>query len=352
MPILDQGYQHWSGTLSGHTWRWLAITRHGVRTSLRNKILRLTLLATMLPALALAAVLCVWGLIERQSELVATIRAMGIFNAQMLADPLTYRVDVWTLSYNYFLGAQTWASMIIVLIAGPSLISQDLRFNALPLYLSRPLRRFDYFLGKLGVIVTLIGATTVAPAVIAYLLGLLFSLDLSILRDTMPVLLGGVAYGLVVAVSSGLIMLALSALSRNSRYIALFWLAFWIGTGTVAGVLQGVDAEQRRHEAWNDEGGFDAEKFAAAELKASERTWRPLASYQANLTRLRQAMLGTDAVWDKLSTLQPMGERNMFLLQLRGPQFPWQWSAGVLAVLGVISAWILHRSIRSLDRVK
>ena len=31
MPIFDQGYQHWSGTLSGHSWRWLTITRHGVR---------------------------------------------------------------------------------------------------------------------------------------------------------------------------------------------------------------------------------------------------------------------------------------------------------------------------------
>ena len=25
MPIIDQGYQHWSGELSGHAWRWLTI---------------------------------------------------------------------------------------------------------------------------------------------------------------------------------------------------------------------------------------------------------------------------------------------------------------------------------------
>ena len=35
MPIFDQGYQHWNGTLSGHAWRWLAITRQGVRSSSR-----------------------------------------------------------------------------------------------------------------------------------------------------------------------------------------------------------------------------------------------------------------------------------------------------------------------------
>ena len=32
MPIFDQGYQHWQGKLSGHAWRWLSITRQGVRT--------------------------------------------------------------------------------------------------------------------------------------------------------------------------------------------------------------------------------------------------------------------------------------------------------------------------------
>ena len=30
MPIFDQGYQHWSGKLSSHAVRWLAVARHGV----------------------------------------------------------------------------------------------------------------------------------------------------------------------------------------------------------------------------------------------------------------------------------------------------------------------------------
>ena len=37
MPIFDQGYQHWSGQLSGHAWRWLAITRHGVRIGMQSR---------------------------------------------------------------------------------------------------------------------------------------------------------------------------------------------------------------------------------------------------------------------------------------------------------------------------
>ena len=34
VPIFDQGYQHWNGTLTSHAWRWLAITRHGVRVGM------------------------------------------------------------------------------------------------------------------------------------------------------------------------------------------------------------------------------------------------------------------------------------------------------------------------------
>ena len=44
MPIFDQGYQHWSGELTGHGWRWLAITRHGVRIGMKNRLLRIALL--------------------------------------------------------------------------------------------------------------------------------------------------------------------------------------------------------------------------------------------------------------------------------------------------------------------
>ena len=68
MPIFDQGYQHWDGVRSGHLWRWWAITRHGVRAQLRNRFVRLLLVFAYAPAIALIAVLAVWGLLEQQAE--------------------------------------------------------------------------------------------------------------------------------------------------------------------------------------------------------------------------------------------------------------------------------------------
>ncbi|MEX2137848.1 MAG: hypothetical protein WD894_01205 [Pirellulales bacterium] len=358
MPIFDQGYQHWSGSLSGHAWRWFAITRHGMRVGVRagkaGRSLRIFLLISWLPALGLAGVLCLWGLLERNSEWAKFLGPMLEFlGPAVVADPTHYRVDVWTLCYHYFLRTELTLSMILVLLVGPNLISQDLRYNALPLYFSRPLRRIDYFAGKLGVIVGFLGMVIIVPSLIAYALGLLFSLDITILRDTLHLLIASVMYGLVIAVSAGLLMLALSTMSRNSRYISLLWLAVWVGSGMVSHVLEQTNVQQQQmRQAWRASQGMPAEEFFSEQLEAAKSNWRPLVSYTANLSRIGQELLGTDAVWLRLSELQTGPQRGLFLLQLMGPQYPWYWSAAVVTGLLVFSACILNFRIKSLDRLK
>ena len=164
MPIFDQGYQHWHGKLSGHAWRWLAITRHGVASQLRTACDAVVFTAWF-PALALAAFLIVWGLIEQQS---AKPRRASLLPILPRARSPTrcwparrrYRAVDWTMAFHYFFCVEMFFSMLLVLLVGPNLISQDLRFNAIPLYFSRPVRRLDYFLGKLGVIAAFLAAVS------------------------------------------------------------------------------------------------------------------------------------------------------------------------------------------------
>src|SRR5688572_7770318 len=105
MPIIDQGYQHWSGELTGHTWRWLAITRRGVRSALKLRTVRVTLLAAWMPALALAFVLCMWGLLERQSATIDAVMPLikSFLYDSILAGPREFRVEVWTICFHFFL---------------------------------------------------------------------------------------------------------------------------------------------------------------------------------------------------------------------------------------------------------
>src|SRR4051812_10739633 len=104
MPIFDQGYQHWQGKLSGHSWRALAVTRHGVRSLLQNRFIRLLLLLAWLPAIALVGWLAVWGLLEQQAESVLAF-LQRLLPADVVAQPRDYRSAMWTVAYSFFFKA-------------------------------------------------------------------------------------------------------------------------------------------------------------------------------------------------------------------------------------------------------
>jgi ABC-2 type transport system permease protein len=388
MPIFDQGYQHWTGKLSGLTWRWWTITRQGARVGMKinvmNIFLWIVIFLSWLPAFVLAAVLAVWGLYEQKSRLIANLipDLNRMFGPEIAANPQQFRSAIWTVCFHRFLTFELYFSMVIVLLIGPGLISKDLRFNAFPLYFSRPLRRIDYFTGKLGVIAWFLSLVIIVPSLLAYLSGLAFSLDITVVRDTFPLMLGCLAYGAIIVLSAGTLILGLSSLSRNSRYIALFWVALWFVSGLVGLVLDTVNTEQRRfHRYQREMEVYQAERqpmnkamtpeeqraqqrafeealskaeadFAAEEMQAAKTNWRPLVSYTGNLWRLGHLLLNTDAAWTKLSEAQPARYRSLFLANNLGPQYPWYWSAAVLTVLFGISVCLLNFRVRSLDRLK
>src|SRR5262249_42132778 len=163
-------------------WRWLAVARHGVRAILQNRYIRLLLFAAWLPAIALVGFLALWGMLEQQVDSILTFLRSLRLPEQLLVQPQDFRAAIWTIAYSFFSSrAELAVSLFLVVIVGPNLVSRDLRFNALPLYFSRPLRRIDYFAGKLGVIGFFLAATGIVPAIVAYALGVAFSLSLGVL---------------------------------------------------------------------------------------------------------------------------------------------------------------------------
>src|SRR5207245_10032695 len=143
MPIFDQGYQHWQGKLSGHAWGWLSITRQGVRTQLRSRWVRGLILISWVPALLLAFFMVCWGLAEQKAYAGVRDLLVNMFELprDIVTSPKSYRSPVWTIAYEIYFQVQVWFCLGVVMIIGPGLISQDLRFNAMPLYFSKPLRR-------------------------------------------------------------------------------------------------------------------------------------------------------------------------------------------------------------------
>jgi ABC-2 type transport system permease protein len=366
MAILDQGYEHWHGTLHGRGWRWLIIARHGVRIGMRNWLLRLLIIAAWLPSLLLAAVICLWGMVEDPNSPIARFLAGFEPLRGLVADPKANRTTAWTLSFHLFIIAEMYIAMFLVLFVGPGLISRDLRFNALPLYFSRPIRRLDYFVGKLGTIGWFLCLVTVVPAAVAWVFGVLVSREWSVIADTFRLLFALVAYGVVVTVSAGLLMLAMSSLTRKSAVVVIMWAGFWMATTAVSGLLQKINRDQiaRAHYQQSTQlqelqkQAFDLEnrlhhlhgpvnpkeppkpfdraeaerlafeltqvrikQYAVAEEEASrfsadyterqKSDWRPLVSYTGNLLRIGDALLGAHEAWQKVDEVQNNHNREM-----------------------------------------
>src|SRR5437868_3315374 len=108
MPIFDQGYQHWQGQLSGHARRWLTITLHGVRAQFKNRWTRVAVFVSLSPALALGAILILWGLLEQQSEVIRPLMNILRLPAELMAGPKVFRSAIWTLTYYYFFEVETF----------------------------------------------------------------------------------------------------------------------------------------------------------------------------------------------------------------------------------------------------
>ena len=68
-----------------------------------------------------------------------------------------------------FVQVQGAFSLILTVLVAPPLISRDLANNALPLYLSRPLSRVEYVLGKMAVVVVLLSLVTWVPGLLIFL---------------------------------------------------------------------------------------------------------------------------------------------------------------------------------------
>ena len=191
-------------------------------------------------------------------------------------------------------------------------------------------------------------------------------IDITLIRDTYRLLISSIVYGLIIASSAGLLVLALSSLSRNSRYIALFWLGIWFVSGILSTILQDAARHEHRQEFFNSQQVISPtpqmrrqlrltsawDDFEKAELERSKTDWRPIVSYTGNLSRIGEKLLGSNKAWESLATIRPFSERTQFLSTWLGPQYPWYWSGFVLVGLFGLSACILNFRVRSLDRLK
>jgi hypothetical protein len=156
--------------------------------------------------------------------------------------------------FRNFFRYQGSVVMVVLALAGALLIGNDLRFGSLPFYLSKPISRGHYLLGKGLAVAVFINGMTTLPAVVLFVqYGLFFSWDY-LTADAY--LLGGIlAFGAVVTISLTTTLLATAVWLRRTVPLVMAWTALFVLAQTLATALVDglrLDARWRLIDLWND----------------------------------------------------------------------------------------------------
>lgn len=167
--------------------------------------------------------------IERSRPARNVIESAGVDIAVVKSDPQKARHFVWSyLLFSLFRYPQAFGMILLVGLVAPRLISYDMRSRGYLLYLSRPLTPAEYVIGKAGVLYVIVFLVATLPALAIYLVGLFLSTNSLALLETWDIPLRILAASVILILPTSAIALALSSLTRESRYAGFVWFALWL----------------------------------------------------------------------------------------------------------------------------
>ena len=214
MPIHDQSYRRYAGDRAPEGRAWTVIATAGIRNMLgKRKFLGLLIIAWM--PFVVRAVMMYFAANFPQMSMIAP-------------SPETFR---------QFLDQQGVWTFFITIFTGAGLIANDLRANALQIYLSKPLGRFEYIAGKFAVLAFFLLLVTWLPATMLLVIQVVFAGNLTFLTSNLfliPAIL--VATGIETIVLC-FVMLALSSLSKSARFVGIMYAGMVLFTHALYGVV-------------------------------------------------------------------------------------------------------------------
>lgn len=220
MPIYDQSYRPYRGALSSHAMRWWTITRTGLMHLLTKRGFLVILTMTLFyPVVAGFQIYFTHQFPEQQL--------------------ITVNAEFFRLSMEI---QMIWF-IVLGIYPGTGLISNDLRWNAIQLYLSKPLTKMDYVLGKLAILGTFLLGVTLVPGLLLFIVELSFSSDLKFLTRFWWIPFSVVGFSVCASLVWALIVLALSSLSRSSRYVGVLLIGLVIFSSGFALFVYGLTNE-------------------------------------------------------------------------------------------------------------
>lgn len=222
MPIYEQSYRKYEAREALRRARFWPITREALRLILSKRAFLGLLAMGWMPFLGF--VIYVWALTQFGE----------------IAEGMTSALPRGGAVFSQFFKWQMLLGLLLTTFGGAGLIANDLRTGAILVYLSRPLTRRDYVLGKLAVLLALNLSVTLVPGLLLYGVSIALA-PAHFLKWELAWLGPAVALqSIVLSLSLSLPALAVSSLSRSARVAGLAFFGLLMGLDMVQGIVGAI----------------------------------------------------------------------------------------------------------------
>ena len=216
MPIHDQSYRRYTGEKRPVRSAWLVIARAGLVNFLRRRAFLALLIIAWIPFI---------------------VRASQLFLATNFSQAATF-LEATPQTFRDFLSQQSIFVFLITVYVGSGLIANDRRANALQLYLSKPVTRAEYILGKMSILAVLLLAVTWLPGILLLLLQIAFSGSFTFIKSNSSLIASVTLYCALTVLVITFGMTALSSLSRSSRFVGILFAGLLIFSDAMFNALR------------------------------------------------------------------------------------------------------------------
>jgi ABC-2 type transport system permease protein len=217
MPIHDQGYRRYLGTRAAIGRSWQVMTRIGVMSVISRRVF----IAVMLLAYINFVVQAVMIYFSATFQQAAFLAPKGE-------------------TFRQFLDQQGPFVFFVAIFVGAGLIANDRRANALQLYLSKPMTSAEYIAGKLAILFIFLVGVTLLPAMLLLLTQAIFAGSLTFVRNNLYLLPAITLFSLAQVLLAATTMLALSSMSKSSRFVAVMYAGLFFFTTALFNALRGI----------------------------------------------------------------------------------------------------------------
>ena len=217
MPIHDQGYRRYGGTRATVGRAWQVIAGTGIRSIISKRAFIALMLFAWAPFVVRAVI----------------IYASANFQQASFLAPKGE-------TFREFLDQQGIFVFFVTIWIGAGLIANDRRANALQLYLSRPLSAAEYVAGKLAILFVFLAFVTWAPAIGLLIVQAIFAGSFTFSRNNAYLLPAITLFSLAQVLLASTTMLALSSMSKSSRFVGVMYAGLMFFTAALFQALRGI----------------------------------------------------------------------------------------------------------------